>query len=137
MYTTELILYPVLFLYCWFTSFLWHELWHIKGKSLLHTGNIQVFKGSMAAYRDNIDVDGWFYLSGGLLSGLLHITLGLLIKDTILQFCLLNVGFINLCYGFFEYWFLPKWGDNWKYKIGRYTIYIGVIIVMIIIKMII
>jgi len=123
----------LVFVYAWFTSFLWHELGHIKCEHLSDTGDIQVFDLSMQAYRNNATNDAWFYYAGGILSGLLHIIIGLLCTDLVFKFGFLTVGFVNLAYGFFEGHFLPKWGDTRRYKIGRYAVYLSIVVIALII----
>ena len=123
-----------LYVFCFIGSFLFHELGHIKCSSLKDTGNIQVFRYGFAASRDNKSNDWWFFLAGGLLAGVLYITIGLLCwYDSVVQLCLFTAGIVNICYGPFEMYYLPRWGSGDKrYKYGRYSIYIIVTIVCLI-----
>ena len=127
-------LIPV-FLFTWIISFLAHEFFHIKARLIQgynDTGNIQVYKYSMSAYRDNVTNDSWFFLAGGLLSGVLFIFMGFFCSDKVWMVSFFTAGAVNICYGFFEMFFLPRWGDSRKYRIGRYSIYITVSLILLV-----
>ena len=123
----EYITYPLIFLFLWITGFLWHELWHIIGTGRLD-GSIYIHGLSMSASPANL-------LSGGLGSGLMFLLLSWLVYPYVLftlVYMMWIVGITNIIYSVFEYRFLPYWGNDRRYKLGRYGIYVSVIVVMII-----
>jgi len=122
----ELFIYGLLFLFIWVSSFLIHELCHILGTSHL-SGTITVDGFSMNASPANL----W---AGGILSGLIFSVAGVLIwtvASHALGYLFVICGAVNLIYGPFEAVFLPQWGNNAEYKLGRYNIYIGVTALMV------
>lgn len=127
----EVFIYGLLFLFVWVSSFLVHELCHILGTGHLH-GTITVDGLSMSATPACL----W---AGGILSGLVFTVAGSLIW--LLGFppvgeLFIICGVVNLCYGPYEAIFLPQWGNNQEYKIGRYSIYIGVTAIMLFLWMV-
>ncbi len=128
MYTLEYITYPLIFLFLWITGFLWHELWHIMGSGTLY-GQINIHGLSMSASPANL-------LAGGLGSGLTFLLFALLIYPyTLLSlvYMVVIVGVVNIVYSFFENKYLPRWGNDRRYTLGRYGIYVGVVTVMVVI----
>ena len=128
----------LVFLYAWFTTFIWHEFGHgldnyrqagkfgkigVSIRHLTMWHEPEGYIGSMPTY----------FLMGGLFSGLLHIGIGLICNDTIFKFAFLTAGFVNLAYSFFEWHFLPKWGNDRRYKIGRYAVYLSIVVIALII----
>jgi len=134
----EYLKYFVVFLYVWFTTFIWHEFGHglDNHRQTGMFGKIGVSLRHLTMWHET---DGYiadmsmYFLMGGLFSGLLHIGIGLICADTIFRFGFFTTGLVNLVYGFFEWHFLPKWGNNTKYKIGRYAIYVSLVTVMVIV----
>ena len=122
----DLIIYPALFLFIFVSSLFWHELCHIIGTGRLW-GTIDVTGFSMQASPANLWVGGLgaglvFSIAGGLIWAIGTHALGYLF---------IICGAVNLCYFPFEALFLPQWGNNWEYKLGRYTIYVGVTCTMV------
>lgn len=127
----DLLIYPALFLFVWVSSFLWHELMHIVGTNHLH-GTITVNGFSMNVTPSN-------HYAGGLLSGLVfNVTGGLIwfLGSHAIGYLFIICGVVNTVYGYFEGLFLPRWGNNQEYKLGRYSIYIGVTSVMVLLWMV-
>jgi hypothetical protein len=128
----DLLIYGLLFLFVWVSSFLYHELMHIVGTGRLH-GTITVDGLSMSATPANL----W---AGGILSGFVFTTAGVLIwvvATPALGYLFIVSGVVNLVYGVFETMFLPSWGNNQDYRLGRYSIYIGVTASMLFLWMVI
>ena len=126
-----LFIYSFLFLFVWVCSFLMHELMHIIGTGKLK-GRIDIFGFSMSAYPAVL----W---AGGILSGLIFSIAGGLIwslGSSAVGYLFLICGVVNLVYGIFEAMFLPSWGNNQDYKLGRYSIYIGVTACMLLFWMV-
>ena len=112
-------------IYAFFTSFLWHELFHIKSNGIFRTGKIFVNQTSMTFTVDGKYNLKWCLLSGGLLSGILFLAVGLIFLYNcikILYIPFLSCAFLQLCYGFFEMIYGPKY---------RYLLYASVIVVMV------
>lgn len=114
-------------LYFWFTTFLWHELCHIKSQGLKITGKIYVHKYGFTVSSDKIINVDWFFFSGGFLSGLVHLIVGGLIWSYGIELWpfyvpIVTCGMVNLTYGFYEMIIGPA---------GRYRIYLVTIIVML------
>jgi hypothetical protein len=127
----DFIIYPLLFLFVWVNSFLFHELCHILGTGRLH-GTITVDGLSMSASPAAL----W---AGGILSGFVFSVAGGLMwlsGSHVIGYLFIICGVVNLVYGVFETMFLPSWGNNQDYKIGRYTVYIGVTAIMLFIWMV-
>jgi len=122
----------LVFLFLWVTSFLWHELMHLKHRGLGGKGIIDVDVFSMSALID-YKATSLFYLAGGLYTGIIFILAGFLVSDLVWMWCLFTVGVVNLVYGFFEMHFLPKWGNSSRYQWNRYLLYCMVTIICIII----
>ena len=123
----QLLQLLVLFPFVWIASFLFHEFFHVKARIIFgknDTGEIQVFRYGFSAYREYVTNDSWFFLAGGLLSGTLFILIGLVLwPNVVIRTCLFTTGAVNIVYGFFEMRFLPLWGNNQCYTIGRYSLY--------------
>lgn len=117
----DVCIYGLLFLFIWVCSFLFHELMHIFGTGHLD-GMINVDGLSMDASPANL----W---AGGLLSGVVFSLAGVFIwflGSHGVGYLFVICGVVNMVYGCFEGLFLPQWGNNQEYKLGRYSIYIGV-----------
>ena len=71
--------FALLFAFAWITSFLLHELMHIKGQGITMSGYIKIIRFSMMALPENNTNTKWFYYSGGLLSALIFYLFTLLI----------------------------------------------------------
>jgi len=128
---TDFIIYPLLFIFIWVNSFLFHEACHIVGTGHLH-GTITVDGLSMSATPAAL----W---AGGILSGLVFSTAGGLIwlmGSHAVGYIFLICGVVNLVYGFYEPLRLPLHGNDMDYKLGRYSIYIGVTSAMVLLWMV-
>lgn len=122
----------LVFAFLWVCSFLLHELMHIKGGGLRNTGMIFVGKFDMAASLYSQKHDDWFYLSGGFLTGIVFAVASMLTVDVLWRFSLLTIGLVQVIYGGFELLFLRRWGGSSKrYLYGRYLIYFGVTLFML------
>jgi hypothetical protein len=55
-----------IFLFVWISSFLLHELLHIKGQGITNTGTVNIYRYSMTAVCPIFNNE-WFYYSGGIL----------------------------------------------------------------------
>ena len=127
----DVLIYGLLFLFVWVSSFLWHELFHIIGAGKLH-GTITVDGLSMSATPASL----W---AGGILSGTIFCIVGGLIWSLgshAVGYFFLICGVVNLVYGVYETMFLPAHGNDMDYKLGRYSIYIGVTSIMLFVWMV-
>ena len=92
--------------YAWLASFMIHEWMHIKSQGLFMTGIINVGKCGMTCAADTILDKGWYYFSGGLLSGILHLLIGLPLwyyGVWALYIPIITFAVINLAYSFYEW----------------------------------
>lgn len=122
----DVILYGFLFLFVWVCCFLMHELMHIVGTGKLK-GRIDIFGFSMSAYPAAL----W---AGGILSGTIFTIAGAFIwtiASQALGYLFIICGVVNLVYGVYETLFLPVHGNDMDYKLGRYSIYVGVTGIMV------
>jgi hypothetical protein len=122
----DVIIYGLLFLFVWATSFLMHEFCHILGSGTLH-GTITINGLSMNSTPANL-------LSGGIGAGIVFSLAGAfiwIVATHALGYLFVICGAVNLCYGPFEACFLPRWGNDRRYKAGRYGIYIVTTIIML------
>jgi hypothetical protein len=104
---------------------------HIKSQGLDATGNIHVKPLSMEV-TSNVIRNKMFDFAGGLYSGVIFIFIGIILGIVTLPFgwIFIMVGLTNFVYGIFEGKYLPKWGNNNKFKVGRYSIYIFMTLIM-------
>jgi len=114
----------LLFLYVWISSFLIHEIMHIKGQGIFMTGTIDVWKYGMTVSPDVVEYPVWMYYSGGILSSLIMFILAYLTTGW-LCWCFLTLGWVQLIYGIYEGYNM----GNVKY---RYIIYVTVILIMVV-----
>ena len=128
----EFVRYIPIFFFVWVTGFLWHELLHIKNRyPFMQTGTIFVHRLGFTCIGDEItNISRWFFLAGGLLTGIVFLIVGILCLDTIWRNCLIWCGFLNLCYGVFEYKYLGTL-NNHQYVVGRYTLYFVVLLLQV------
>lgn len=122
-----------LFFFCWVSVFLLHEFFHCLA-SRVHAffsggsyrrGLVYIdFDGF--SMRSSVDGSGFSYLAGGLFSGLVFLFVGLLFFGLCVSYCFIFmlVGFINVCYGFFELVYNDRIGSVF-YLFGRYVVYVG------------
>lgn len=127
----DVCIYGLLFLFIWVCSFLVHELMHIIGTGHLK-GTITVDGLSMSASPACL----W---AGGILSGIIFSVAGAfiwLLESHAIGYLFIVCGVVNMVYGVFESMFLPAWGNNQDYKLGRYSIYLGVTALMLFVWMV-
>jgi len=120
-----ILTYPLIFIYVYITSFLIHELMHIKSQGILSEGKITITSTGMLAYCNYIKNAKLFYYGGGILSSIIMFILVFLTMDW-WQWCYLTMGFLQLSYGMYEGYTMCDVGY-------RYYIYVIVIIIMLII----
>ena len=129
--------FPV-FLFCYIALFLWHELMHAfeafrQGCPLPKI--TPDFKGlTMYTTLGDCSVeinDDMFALSGGIYTSIVAFILTFF-SSGFWQWTFLTLGWLQLLYGIFEYRYGGRLSSK-LYKIGRYSIYIGVIIFCIIV----
>ena len=99
---------------------------HIKSQGIYTNGTIYVSEFGMTVEADTIENLDIFYLSGGLYSGLVFMSLGALLtyyKATGMFIPVFTFGFINICYGIWEWLKGPS---------GRWKIYLTSAIISII-----
>lgn len=118
----------LLFLFAWVSSFLIHELMHVKGQGLSSEGTIYVgFFGFRASCR-KIKYPKWFFYSGGILSGMVMLVVSYLLYlscvDVWLWWTFLSVSMVQLCYGIYE-------GVVSGDVVYRHLLYVSVTCVMI------
>jgi hypothetical protein len=127
----DVLIYGLLFLFVWVCSFLFHELCHIIGAGRLH-GTITVDGLSMSASPANL-------MTGGFFSGAIFSFVGTLIwvlGDHPIGYIFVICGIVNVIYSIFETMFLSVHGNDLDYKLGRYTIYVGVTSIMLFVWMV-
>lgn len=113
----------IIFLFVWITSFLLHELCHIKSQGIKNTGNIYIHKLSMTASCPITNIV-WFHYSGGILTCIVMFLMSIFLQGW-WCWCYLTLGWVHLCYGIYE-------GYNMGSVSNRYMIYILVLLVMLI-----
>lgn len=126
----DVILYGLLFLFVWVSSFLWHELMHLAKNA---------FNGMIIVEGYSMESRPACLWAGGILSGAIFSIVGGLIwflGAPAVGYLFLICGVVNLVYGVFETVFLQAWGNNQDYKLGRYSIYIGVTGTMVLLWMV-
>ena len=141
MYTLEYVTYPLIFLCLWIISFLLHEFSHGLecNRQTGQFGRIGVSIKYLTMWHEpqgNIQNYSLYFLAGGLYSGLCFLLFSLLIYPYVLftlVYMLWIVGVTNIVYSVYEYKYLPVWGNNRQYTVGRYTVYLSVITVMVIV----
>ena len=83
----------------------------------MNTGTINVDEFGYTAISDNTIHEGWYRLSGGFLSGIIHLIIGGVLWYNGLWYMyipLVSCAVVNLVYGFYE----------WKFDVShRYFIY--------------
>lgn len=119
----EILEMIIVFLFVWITSFLLHELCHIKSQGIKNTGTINIYRYSMTANCPIIN-EVWFYFSGGILTCLVMFLLSILSTGW-WCWCFLTLGWVHLCYGLYE-------GTNMGNITYRYLVYLLVLLVMFI-----
>lgn len=127
----EYLVYALFFVFAWISIFLWHELMHIKSQGLDATGTIHVGIASMEV-TSNVIRNSMINFAGGLYSGFIFTFIGVVLGLVTPPFgwVFIMVGFTNFVYGIFEGRYLPRWGNNNKFKVGRYSIYIFMTLIM-------
>lgn len=117
----------------WPISFLLHEYGHCVEAFRQGVKECKIFvkPTTMMASASNLKNYETFCFAGGIYSGIVLWLMGLYAFwtptnwDFPFGFAFVFWGTIQIIYGIFEGFMLPKWGNTPKYKIGRYTIYIG------------
>jgi hypothetical protein len=122
--TVQYIELMFILLFTFITSFLWHELMHIKSQGITATGKIYVNKTGMTANCYGTWNNDLFYYGGGTLTSIIMFTMVFLTKD-IWQWTFLTMGWLQLLYGIYE-------GKNHKVPY-RYILYLIVIAISVII----
>ena len=127
----------------WVLVFLLHEFCHILSGGLGVFGTIYVdlrrVLPRMYAVSDR-SRGWWFYLSGGFLSGLVFLFLAVyshFVCARGFEQCFSVLGVLNFVYGFYEMLFLPRWGVGMRYDVGRFGLYVVVLVVMLLFWMIV
>jgi hypothetical protein len=122
MNTIEYIFYPLLVLFVWVSSFLWHELFHILSQGKKGMINVDFPSMSASSVIWNVNV---FYFSGGVLSGLLFMFFGVVIgfNDLFIGFIFYMIGATNFVYGCFEGLFI-RYLSSSSYDFCRFSLYI-------------
>lgn len=134
----EYLIFPLVFLFAWISSFLWHELGHIKSQGILKDGVIYVDRFGLRASCNSYSSISWFYYGGGILSGLVFLLLSFcLVRYTLpIGYIFGMVGITNLVYGIFEGLYIQTMHSK-TYILCRYSIYVTCITVMVIIYQVI
>ena len=127
----EFIQNMVILIFLYVTSFLLHELFHVKSQGLKSTGTIYVDKLGMTASSNHIHDYELFKMSGGILTSIIFFLM-VFVTDNFMQWGFLTFGFLHFCYGLFEWKYLGILPPQ-KYKARRYSIYVWVILIMIVI----
>ena len=142
----EYITYFYIFLFTWITIFYIHEWGHRlaniwingkKGKIIIDWRHLSMHHDFEGEYID--ELIPYYYLSGGLFSGILSLLAACALYpyiSPVICWILVTVGLTNLVYAPYEMVFLPKWGNNKKYTIYRYSLYISIVTFMLILWMV-
>ena len=113
--------------FSWITSFLMHELMHIKSQGLRMTGTIRIYEKYLTCNADTVrTIEYIYFASGGLYSGIIFIWVGVLaVLYNAWGFYvpLISFGILNMVYGFWE---------GFKKINTRYYMYVITIIILII-----
>jgi hypothetical protein len=121
----ELINNILVFIFVFVSSFLIHELMHIKSQGLLMGGTIRVTKYGMYVTADKVNNKELFFYGGGILTSIIMFIL-VFLSNNWWRWSFLTMGILQLFYGMYEGYTKGKV----KY---RGFIYIFVIIFMFII----
>jgi len=129
-----LITDTVIFLFLFVTSFIWHELFHsFEVYHQNHSSAYSVYydfkKLSMyTTYSYVKDVD-LMRLAGGVYTGLLFFVITLLpISTSIYQFSFLCIGWVQLIYGYAEYYYHGNLGQRDRWVLYGVTILANLLI---------
>ena len=121
----DILTYLLIAFFVYVSSWLIHEFMHIKSQGILSTGNIAVWRYSMTVgVSSGYRYPGVFYYAGGVYSSIIMFLLAI-VSYGWWQWCWLTMGWLQLCYGFYE----GYTDGHVKY---RYYIYMLVITVMVI-----
>lgn len=123
----------------WPISFLLHEWCHCLEGFRQGNKECKIFVKPTTMLTDANDLYNYssFCFAGGVLSGLALMIAGLFPFytssnwDFPFGFAFIFWGTINLIYGIYEGFILPRWHNTLKYKIGRYSIYLIVGLLLI------
>ena len=124
----------LIFLLLWFSfAGLWHETMHLlECKRQGHTGRMWVSFDPLPSLHyscsggTNPDLRR---LVGGLYTSLLCFASTTLFDELFLKWTFLTIGYTQIAYGYFEMKYIMTL-SNKKYWIGRYAIYLSIIITM-------
>lgn len=111
-----------IFIFVWVTSFLLHEMMHIKSQG--PNGNIDVWKYGMTCTVEKMTRPQLFYYAGGIFTSPIMFICALLSAGW-WSWSFLTLGLVQLFYGIYE-------GYNHGNVSKRYYIYGSVVIVMLI-----
>jgi len=116
----------LLFLFIFLSSFLIHELAHIKAFGPLKQGMIKVYDFGMAAYPSGYyENDLWFRFSGGFISGAILLLALALSTPSPFSFGLVTCATMQIIYAVYE-----AFSKENKIEV-RYLIYLGVTFIWI------
>ena len=124
----ESVIYCLLFLFIWVSSFLWHELTHIISTGKLQ-GQININGLSMTASPATL----W---GGGIITGLIFVTAGCLMwlmQVPKVGYLFITCGVVNIFYGVFETYCLGRISAK-RYLYGRYLVYSSTLFMMVMIS---
>ena len=113
-----------IFLFVWITSFLIHEVMHIKSQGLKSTGIIGVHQYGFTASVNHMENSEVFYYAGGVYTSII-MSLCALLSIGWWSWCFITLAWVQLCYGIYE-------GYNYGDVDYRYIIYIVIPLIMLI-----
>ena len=121
----------LVFLFIWFSMFLWHELMHCLEAYRQGSQDVYIipdFPGfSMSMVYNGLIYDkSLISLAGGVYTSVLCFPLALL-SDGVWQFSFLTLGWVQLFYGVFEYRYLHVLSSR-RYRWGRYVLYVFMVL---------
>lgn len=122
----EIISYPLVFVFVFLSSFLIHELMHIKSQGINMKGTIFVKKLGMYCTPEHFNNLHVFELAGGIYTSIIMFIMTFCCVGW-WQWCFLTMGYVHFFYGLYEGFISIKY---------RMYIYVTVICVMMMIWMV-
>lgn len=126
----------LIFLFVWFSIFFIHELMHCLEawrQGAEHVGIYPEFSPVPTMYMqyigDYIPNPVMVHFAGGVYTSIICFFFAFFTSG-IYQFCFLTLGWVQLCYGIFEGFFIGRL-SNRMYTIVRYSLYVSVVLVCI------
>jgi len=131
MILVNLLTYILIFLFVWFTSFLWHELMHCF-EAWRQGSTAQYIRPKFNQLHMYMYYDGQVYnknlisFAGGVYTSPVMFLL-MLMSTGVWQFAWFTLGWVQLAYGIFEGFYSHKMPSD-VYRVARYWLYFWVVL---------